>query len=99
MLSRLYGWLAAAAMAVLAVVGALMYRRGRVTERQAAVVDQAKQRANTADAILKRNEVRRDVDAQVAKLPANPVGQVTVPASLPVPGSAADELQRNWSRD
>lgn len=100
-LSKLYGWLAAAGLFVLSIAGALLYGRakGKAAEREAATVDQAKQQANTAGAILQRNEVRRDVDAQVAKLPASPVGPVTVPAPLPVPGSAADRLQRDWSRD
>ena len=100
-LSRLYGWLAAAGAFVLAVAGAFLYGREKAKDeaKREVAVAQAQQRANTAGAILQRNEVRRDVDAKVAALPANPVGQVTVPASLPVPGSAADRLQRDWSRD
>ena len=98
MLSRFYGWLVAAAMALLAVAGALVYRKGKAAERDAVVVDQAKRDANTANAILKRNEVRQHVDAEVAALPANPVGPAAAGPG-PVPGSAADRLRRNWSRD
>jgi hypothetical protein len=100
-LSRVYGWLAAAGAFVLAVAGAFLYGRAKAKDnaQQEVAVAQAQQRANTAGAILQRNEVRQHVDAEVAALPANPVGQVTVPAPLPVPGSAVDRLQRDWSRD
>lgn len=98
MLSRFYGWLVAAGMALLAVAGALVYRRGKAAERQVTVVDQVKQQANTANAILKRNEVRQHVDVEVAALPANPV-EPAAAGPGPVPGSAADRLQRDWSRD
>jgi hypothetical protein len=100
-LSKFYGWLAAAGAFVLAVVGAFLYGRqkARGAAKQEVAIANAEQRANTAGAILQRNEVRQHVDAEVAALPANPVGQVTVPAPLPVPGSAADQLQRDWSRD
>lgn len=100
-LSKLYGWLAAVGLFVLSIAAAVLYGRskGKAAEHDAVVVDQAKQQANTANAILNRNEVRQHVDAQVAQLPASPLGPVTVPAPLPVPGSAADQLQRDWSRD
>jgi len=100
-LSKFYGWLAGAGAFVLAVAGAFLYGRQKAKgeAKQEVAVANAEQRANTAGAILQRNEVRRDVDAQVAKLPSNPAGKVTVPANLPVPGSAADQLQRDWSRD
>lgn len=101
LLNRLYGWLAAAGAAVLLLASAVFYgwRKGRHGVQAAVAVDQARQQANTAAAIVNRNEVRTDVDAQVARLPASPVGPVTVPAPLPVPGSAADELRQQWSRD
>lgn len=100
-LSKFYGWLAAAGAFVLAVAGAFLYGRQKAKgeARQDVAVAQAQQRANTAGAILQRNEVRQHVDAQVAQLPSNPVGPVTVPDPLPVPGSAADQLQRDWRRD
>jgi hypothetical protein len=100
-LNKLYGWLAAAGAFVLAIVGACWFGREKAKgqAKQEVAVAQAQQRANTAGAILQRNEVRQHVDAEVAALPANPVGQVTVPAPRPVPGSAADQLQRDWSRD
>lgn len=100
-LSKLYGWLAAAGALVLAVAGAFLYGRQKAKgeAKQDVAVANAEQKANTAAAIVNRNEVRQHVDAQVAKLPSSPVGPVTVPASLPVPGSAADQLQQSWSRD
>ena len=98
MLGRFYGWLVAAGMALLAIAGALVYRKGKAVERDAVVVDQAKRDVNTANAILKRNEVRQHVDVEVAALPANPVGPAAA-GPVPVPGSAADRLRRDWSRD
>jgi hypothetical protein len=102
-LTKLYGWLAAAGLFVLSIAGALLYGRskGRAVEKAAVIVDQAQQQVNTTTAILNRNEVRQHVDAQVAQLPASPVvaPSVTVPAPLPVPGSAADQLRQQWSVD
>jgi hypothetical protein len=99
--AKFYGWLVAAGAVLLTIGGAVFYgwRKGRTGVQAKVAEAQAQQQVNTATAIVKRNEVRTDVDAQVAKLPASPVGQVTVPAPLPVPGSAADQLQQQWSRD
>jgi len=97
----LYGWLAAAGAFVLTVAGAFFYGREKAkgAAKQEVAVANAEQKVNTAEAIVSRNEVRTDVDAQVAKLPSNPVVEIHVPAPLPVRGSAADELQQQWSRD
>jgi len=92
MLSRLYGWLAAAGAFVLAVVGAFLYGRqkAKADARQDVAVANAEQRANTAGAILQRNEVRQHVDAEVAALPSNPVGPAAVPGPGPVPDVVSD---------
>jgi Flp pilus assembly protein TadB len=101
LLTKFYGWLAAAGAFVLAVAGAFFYGRqkAKASAKQEVAVAAAEQKANTANAILTRNQVRQHADAEVAALPSNPVGQVTVPDPLPVPGSAADELRKAWSRD
>lgn len=98
---RFQGWIAAAAAFVLAVGAAMLFgwRKGR--EQVQAKVDeaQAEQKVNTASAIVNRNEIRRDVEQEVSRLPATPAPNPSVPAPAPVPGSAADKLQRGWSRD
>lgn len=101
-LNRFYGYLAAAGLFVLSVASAMLYGRRKAIDqaKQDVAVANARQQANTAAAILQRNEVRQHVDAQVAQLPASPVvARPTVPDPLPVPGSSADQLQRDWSRD
>ena len=100
-LTRLYGYLIAIGSFLLLVAGAVFYgwRKGRTGVQAEVATTQAQQKVNTAEAIVSRNEVRTDVDAQVAKLPSNPVVEIHVPAPLPVPGSAADELRKSWSRD
>lgn len=97
----IWTYVAAAGALVLAVVGAVFYGRekGKDAVEAKVATAQAQQKVNTAQAIVKRSEVRTDVEAQVAKLPANPVVPIHVPAPLPVPGSAADELRKDWSRD
>lgn len=100
-LTKLYGWLAAAGALVLAIGAAILYGRSKGKADIRAKVDtaQAQQKVNTAQAVLERNEVRTDVQAKVARLPSNPAVEVHVPAARPVPGSAAGQLQRDWSRD
>lgn len=100
-LSRLYGWLAAAGAIVLALAGAILWgwRKGAGGVQAKVAEAQAQQKVNTAEAVVSRNEVRNNVDAKVAALPANPAVEVHVPAPRPVPGSAADRLQNGWSRD
>lgn len=99
--SGFYKWLIGIGAVALAILGAIFYGRekGKAAVEDKVATAQAQQKVNTAQAIVKRSEVRTDVEAEVAKLPANPVVPVHVPAPLPVPGSAADELRKNWSRD
>lgn len=101
LLNKLYGWLAAAGAIVLAIAGAIFWgwRKGSANVQSKVDEAQAQQKVNTAEAVVSRNEVRTNVDAKVAALPANPVVEVHVPAPRPVPGSAADQLQNDWSRD
>ena len=98
---RFQSWLIAAGAFLLAIGGAVLFgwRKGR--EQVQAKVDeaQAEQKVNTATAIVTRNETRRDVENEVSKLPESPVPTPTVPAPTPVPGSAADRLRQDWSRD
>jgi len=98
---RFQGWIAAAAAFVLAVAGAMFFgwRKGR--EQVQAKVDeaQAEQKVNTANAIVNRNEIRQHVETEVSRLPSSPDPQPAASAPAPVPGSAADELRKNWSRD
>lgn len=98
---RFQGWLVAAGAFLLAIAGAVFFgwRKGR-GEVQAKVDEaQAEQKVNTAAAIVTRNETRRDVENEVSQLPGSPVDHPTVPAPIPVPGSAADRLRQDWSRD
>jgi hypothetical protein len=99
--TKFYGYLIAIGSFLLLIAGAVFYgwRKGKTGVQAEVAAAQAQQQVNTAQAIVKRNEVRTDVDAQVAKLPSNPVVPIHVPAPLPVPGSAADELRKDWSRD
>lgn len=99
--TKLYGYVIALGSFLLLIAGAVFYgwRKGRTGVQAKVAEAQAQQKVNTAQAIVARNEVRTDDDAQVAKLPSNPVVEVHVPAPLPVPGSAADELRKDWNRD
>jgi hypothetical protein len=99
--------------AVLAAIGgAILYGRekGKASEKQAAAVDQAQQQINTATAIVDRSEVRKDVEVETAKLPPDTTAPVAaqsgsapaapyVPRPDPTPGSSADVLHQQWSRD
>lgn len=100
-LTKFYGYLIAIGSFLLLIAGAVFYgwRKGKTGVQEKVAEAQAQQTVNTAQAIINRNEARTHVDAEVAKLPANPVVAVHVPAPLPVPGSAADELRKHWSRD
>jgi hypothetical protein len=101
LLSKFYGWLIAAGSILLALAGAIFYgwEKGRGQVKAAVATAQAQQKVNTAQAVISRVEVRQNVDQEVAQLPQSPPVAVTVPSSLPVPGSAADELRKQWSRD
>jgi hypothetical protein len=100
-LTKFYGYIIAIGSFLLLVAGAVFYgwRKGRTGVQAKVAEAQAQQQVNTAQAIVSRNEVRNNVDAKVASLPSNPVVEVHVPAPLPVPGSAADQLRTDWSRD
>jgi len=97
----IWKWLAAAGALVLAVAGAVLYGRskGKAAIEDKVAAAQAQQKVNTAQAVLERNEVRTNVQAEVARLPSGTVVEVHVPTPRPVPGSAADQLQQGWSRD
>ena len=98
---RFQSWLIAAGAFLLAIAGAVFFgwRKGREQVQTKVDEAQAEQKVNTANAIVTRNETRRDVETEVSRMPASPVVPPTVPAPLPVPGSAADQLRQNWSRD
>lgn len=92
--------------AVLAAIGvAILYGRekGKAAEKQVVDVAQAQQQVNTATAIVNRTEISQHVDQEVASLPQNTVAPVgTTPAGVspdPVPGSSADVLRNEFSRD
>lgn len=99
--AKFEGYVIAIGAALLAVGAAILYvfEEGKSSGEAKGDAIQAKQKANTAAAVASRTETSSDVDAKVAALPVNPVLKPTVPAPLPVPGSAADRLQSDWSRD
>lgn len=97
---RFQGRIATAAAFLLAVAGAMFFGWRKGQEQVQSKVDeaQAEQKVNTANAIVDRNETRRDVEQEISQLPPSPDPVPAAPA-VPVPGSAADKLRQGWSRD
>ena len=99
--AKVQAYVIAAGALLLAIGGGILYvfGKGKIRGEAKGATAAAEQKANTAAAIVSRIETRANVDSQVASLPSNPVVKPTVPAPLPVSGSAADRLQSEWSRD
>jgi len=113
--AKLEAWIIGLVAVLAAIGGALLYGRakGKAAEKKDAVADQAQQQINTATAIVDRSEVRKDVEIATAKLPPDataPVAQAAAQSSgapaapaapdvTPTPGSSADVLRQQWSRD
>lgn len=99
--SKLEGWIIAFFGVLIAIGAAILYGRskGKTEVQNQVKADTAVQQVNTANAIVERSEVRKDVEQATAQLPQSPVVKPTVPAPLPVPGSSADKLRTSWSRD
>lgn len=99
--SKLGGWVVGIGSVLLTVGGAVLYGWEKGRKGAQAIIDKAaaKQKVNTVNAIEHRAEERRDVDNEVAKLPASPVVAPVDASTQPVSGSAADKLQSDWSRD
>lgn len=99
--SKLEGWVIAFFGVLIAIGAAILYGRskGKTEVQNQVKADTAVQQINTANAIIERSEVRKNVEQVTAKLPQSPVVKPTVPAPVSVPGSSADKLRNEWSRD
>ncbi|WP_426271587.1 hypothetical protein ACN9MB_09175 [Dyella kyungheensis] len=113
--AKFEAWIIGLVAVLAAIGGALLYGRekGKAAEKKNVVADQAQQQINTATAIVDRSEVRKDVEVETAKLPADatapisatPAESSSAPAAAstprpdPTPGSSADVLRQQWSRD
>jgi type II secretory pathway pseudopilin PulG len=94
-----------ALLAIPAVIGALIAavafgrlrgaREARQAAQEKADATQARSRADAAEAAQHHAEVRHEVENEVVRLPETPADH----AGGPVPGSAADKLQNDWTRD
>lgn len=113
--AKFEAWIIGIFAVLAALAGALIYGRekGKAAEKKDVVADQAQQQVNTATAIVDRSEVRKDVEVETAKLPADATAPVAAapavsgqapatpvaPRPDPTPGSSADVLRKQWSRD
>lgn len=100
-LTGLKNWLLAIPAVLGAIALAVLYGREKgakeatTTTQQKADAQAADQRASTAEAAQHNVEVRHDVENEVARLPETPADHA---GADPVPGSAADQLQNDWTR-
>lgn len=113
--AKFEAWIIGLVAVLAAIGGALLYGRakGKASEKKDIVADQAQQQINTATAIVDRSEVRKDVEIATAKLPQDATAPVAAapaesggkpapavaPDVSPTPGSSADVLRQQWSRD
>ena len=96
-LSKLYGWLAAAAAVLLAIVTVGLYGRhkGKQAAEQAEAARDAQANAQAAGQVIQANEVRHEVEAENAKLPDAP----EQPVATADPATAAGQLRDDgWVR-
>lgn len=100
--AKISGWVVALGSILAVVAGAVLYgwRKGSAGAEAKVATAQAEQKVNTATAVANRVEVHAQIESEVAELPASPPPIApSVPAPRPVPGSAADKLQQEFSRD
>lgn len=96
-LSKLYGWLAAAGAVLLAIVTVGLYGRhkGKQAAEQAEAARDAQANAQAAQHVIQAHEVRNEVEAENAKLPDAPAQ----PVATADPDTSAGRLRDDgWVR-
>lgn len=102
--AKVSGWVLGF-VSLLAAVGVLVfygYRKGSDSVAAKDEAAHAQQQINTATAVASRVETHAEIIAEVSQLPASTVPATAAPGVapvVPVPGSAADKLQQEFSRD
>lgn len=99
MMARLQAWAAAAVAAVIALlavfdVGRLAGSR-RARKETAKRVEQEQQRADAAEREVAGAHIRSEVETDVLRLPSG----TDSPLADAAPGTAAEQLRDQWSRD
>lgn len=93
--AKFEAWIIGLVAVLAAIGGALLYGRekGKAAEKKNVVADQAQQQINTATAIVDRSEVRKDVEVETAKLPADATAPISAtPAESSSAPAAASTL-------
>ncbi|QQQ00890.1 hypothetical protein [Lysobacter enzymogenes] len=99
MIARLQAWAVAAASAVVAVLAAFGIGRvlgGRRAKQEAAErIEQEQRRVAAAERDVADNRIRTEIENDVLRLPSG-TGSALADAA---PGTAAEQLRDDWSRD